>query len=121
MDVSVEFNERVPPKLEDAARAAALAMGQAIYDESQRTVPVDTGALRRSGRVSVVQGRDTRGRFTTARGEVVYGGGEVGYAAEIEFRGSPAGRGKHFLRNAAMQAGRVGNAAVKGWKKGFGR
>ena len=55
VDVKVDLSgiDRLEAKLKEAADKAALAMATAGHDDSQVLVPVDTGALRRSGVVDV--------------------------------------------------------------------
>lgn len=65
---------------------------RAIYEDSQRYVPVLTGALKRSGR--------TEYRHHT--GFVVYGGGNVEYAGYQEF-GTSIMAAQPYLRPAAYR------------------
>lgn len=65
---------------------------RAIYNDSQRYVPVLTGDLKRSGRTEYIG--DT--------GYVIYGGGDVEYAAYQEF-GTSIMDAQPYLRPAAYQ------------------
>lgn len=82
--------------LDEAYLAARLAMAEEILEESQRTVPVFTGALKRTGRIE-------ESREGVA---VVYGDDErVWYADATE-------RTKPYLRPAAMRRRPILDAAA---------
>ena len=55
-----------------------MAMAETGLEESQKLVPVKTGALKKSGRIVHRRGTDTA--------EVRYGGGSVGYASAVHQR-----------------------------------
>ena len=63
-------------KITPAVRAGVEAFGNLVLEESQALVPVDTGELKASGSVVVVE------TDKTVRAEVVY---SAGHAAFVEF------------------------------------
>ena len=73
------------------SRGVARAAGM-VLDLAQQLCPVDTGALRASGRV------EPEGPAPVVR--VVFGGGRVGYARFIEF-GTARSAAQPFLTPAA--------------------
>lgn len=102
--VDVDF-ARVEKAVKGALKAGADAMARSVYDESQERVPVQSGDLKRSGRVIKAQ-------YSIAR--VRYGDGAP-YALAVEHG---MGRGNQFLRGAAVDGGgrrhvRAATAAMK--------
>ena len=99
--------DRIIARLEEAD--APMAMARAVYDESRTQVPVDTGALKRSGRI------EERADGAVA---VVYGGPNARYAASVhEIPGRRYRRGKwQYLRDPAMDR-KVGRAAAEAVKE----
>ena len=91
--------EKVRKRLPAAIEALNRGNARAILSASQPLVPVDTGALKRSGRVeSAREGEtviksshrrsaDPRGNVSQKGGSVlVYGGGTIGYAGPVHYR-----------------------------------
>ena len=89
------IRKRLPAAIEALNRGNA----RAILSDSQPLVPVDTGALKRSGRVeparegeTVIKSKtrrsaDPRGSASQKGGSVlVYGGGKIDYAGVVHYR-----------------------------------
>lgn len=74
---------QIVPRLIEGATVGA----NIVLDISQEQVPVDTGELKASGRVSVEQ------QGTVISGYIVYGGDGVDYAAYVEFGTGRRGAG----------------------------
>ncbi|MDE0475339.1 MAG: HK97 gp10 family phage protein [Gammaproteobacteria bacterium] len=85
-------------------------LAETVLEEAKRTVPVDTGALKRSGRVEA--------RPNNARA-VVFGDRRANYAGPVHF--TPGGRGFDWLRRAAMNAHGVQAAVAKRARQLIGR
>ena len=100
IDVEVTAETADLREIEDAFKEAlrdgADAMAGLVMQESQGTVPVDSGSLKGSGRL-------VRAKYTIAR--VIYGGPAAPYAPHVEF--NPDRRGFSFLRRALMGTARA--------------
>ena len=117
VDVKVDLSgfDRLEAKLGEAADEAALAMATAGHDDSQVLVPVDTGALRRSGVVDVQ-------KKGSAEAVVQYGGKsmphDVAYAGYVhEGHRSKSG----FLRTPFMNRRKMRDAAAGVYRRILGK
>lgn len=102
--------DKLTAKLLGAADDAATAMAEEINREAQANVPVDSGDLKRSGKVHPSK----RGKATA---RVTFGGGKVKYAAIVH---ELAGKGFMFLRNSAMRAKTLNAIAAKVFRDRMG-
>ena len=101
IEIEFSFDESLLGKVERAADEAAGAMAAVIQEGAQERVPVDSGALKKSGKVKKT------GKGSAA---VVYGGPGAGYSGVVESR-------KHFLRDAAMDTGKLGEAVAEAYRR----
>lgn len=83
VDQVVNSLEMVLKKEEDAARKTLDVVGTMVFDLSQTLVPVDTGALKLSGRKSSPRKVRAQDAFYST---ISYGGGSVDYAATVHER-----------------------------------
>ena len=120
-NVRVSFDRRKLSRLTGAVAAAAInASVEAVAKESQRLVPVDTGALKKSMKVTRADGRNPPEK---QRGQVRYGGvsrktrnnpdGRVRYAAAVHVRHFP------WLRRAMVAVSRKRAALAKDVRRAF--
>ena len=93
--------------LQDALPKASKAMADVIHKEADERVPIVSGDLRRSGRVKRVL-LPTEPDVTAHA--VRFGDRDAPYASIVHF--SEDGRGRQFLRDAAMQTAREAKAAA---------
>jgi len=110
IEVKVDLSglEALIAKLPGAIDAAAVAMAEDVKERADKEVPVDTGALKRSGRV------EKRGKGEAA---VVYGDEAAPYAAAVH----DGHREKsQFLRTPAMEAARLRKVAAATLKRDLG-
>ena len=103
IEIEFSFDESLLGKVERAADEAAGAMAAVIQEGAQERVPVDSGALKKSGTVKKT------GKGSAA---VVYGGPSAGYAGVVHSR-----PGKQFLRDAAMDTGKLGEAVAEAYRR----
>ena len=103
---------RLPAALSDLNRGNA----RAILAASQPLVPVDTGALKRSGRVE-------KGKGNAA--VLVYGGGPIDYAGYVHYRldvNHPIGQAQYVgqpLRTERPARKKATARAMRKWLKGI--
>ena len=128
------IRSRLPQAIADLNRGNA----RAILSASQPLVPVDTGALKRSGRVepaqegeTVIKSRsrrssDPRGITSQKGGSVlVYGGGTIDYAGVVHYRlgvNHPVGQAQFVgqpLRTEHGQQAHVTYRYMQRWLKGI--
>ena len=114
------------------------ANASAILSASQPLVPVDTGALKRSGRVeparegeTVLKSKtrrssDPRGNASQKGGSVlVYGGGKIDYAGVVHYRldvKHPVGQAQFVGQPLRTERGQRAQATYRNmqrWLKGF--
>ena len=115
-----DYTESVLSLIEEASLAAADAMAEEIYKQSQELTPIDTGALRRSGEVvTAEQNRRRGGQFAGGfNAEVAYGGEKAPYAAIVHETNLNYRVGQwQYLRDAAMRVGRIREKVVAAYKK----
>ena len=124
---------RLPQVIADLNRGNASA----ILEDSQPLVPVDTGALKRSGRVKPARAGATVIKSTTSRrsdprgatarkgGSVlVYGGGQIAYAGVVHYRldvKHKVGQAQFVgqpLRTERMKRANVTARSFRKWLKG---
>ena len=98
--------DRLIRNVEDLEAEVTEAMAEEIKRGADAAVPVDTGALKRSGRIE-----DRKGGKAHA---VVYGTDHVRYALAVHFG---RGRGREFLRRPAMDRKRLEKVAVDAARK----
>lgn len=85
---------RIIRNVEESATRIITETANDVLDIAQQLVPVDTGALRQSGRVEAVSPTHVR---------IVFGNEQVTYAGLIEF-GSSRSAAQPFLTPAMAQA-----------------
>ena len=94
----MDLNDAALRELEQLAEDAAMAMAQGTYRESQEQVPVDTGRLKRSGRVE----RQQDGSVA-----IIYGGPGARHAAPVHNQpGVRYRRGKSMYLRDPLMAGK---------------
>ena len=119
----VSYTDRMTPTLRAVrtrlpAAIADLNRGNAgaILSVSQPLVPVDTGALKRSGRVEPAK---------NGASVLVYGGGKIDYAGVVHYRLGvyhPVGQAQFVGQPLRTERGRRAQAtyrAMQKWLKGF--
>ncbi|MYC99467.1 MAG: hypothetical protein F4X13_09385 [Gammaproteobacteria bacterium] len=89
-------------RLEGAEEELAEVMAEHVLEEGKRTVPVQSGDLKRSGRI---EARPNKAKA------VVFGDKRAYYAGPVHF--TPGGRGFDWLRRAAMNARGIQAAVAK--------
>ena len=111
--IEVRFTDNfdaVIADMEEASKRAALKMAQLGYELSQEDVPVNTGKLKRSGRVEQLKG---------AKARVTYGGSDAPYAAFVHEK--PGVRYRHgkwkYLRDAMMEARKMEAVAAAEYRR----
>ena len=106
----------VRARLPQAIEALNRGNARAILSASQPLVPVDTGALKRSGRVEPAK---------KGASELVYGGGKVNYAGYVHYRldtHHPVGQAQFVGQPLRTERGTRAQAtyrAMQKWLKGF--
>ena len=141
----MSYTDRMTPKLRSIRTRLPNAIGdlnrgnaRAILGKSQPLVPVDTGALKRSGRVEPAQAGETviksssrrssdpRGSASQKGGSVlVYGGGTIGYAGVVHFRlgiNHPVGQAQFVGQPLRTERGQQAQATyryMQRWLKGI--
>ena len=112
IDVKVDMagGEELERQLKAAMDEAATDMAREIKSQADQDVPVDTGTLKRSGKVH----ESKRGK---AEASVSYGGQRAPYAPVVHEVGD-----RKWLRDAAMRAkqllGRASVALAKRFERG---
>ena len=105
------IRSRLPQAIADLNRGNA----RAILEVSQPLVPVDTGALKRSGRVEDAP---------KGASVLVYGGGEIDYAGYVHYRldvNHPVGQAQFVgqpLRTERPARNKATARAMRKWLKG---
>ena len=103
--------KRLPDAIKDLNRGNALA----ILAASQPLVPVDTGALKRSGRVEDAP---------KGAAVLVYGGGKIDYAGYVHYRlnvNHPVGQAQYVgqpLRTERPERKKATARAMRKWLEG---
>ena len=103
---------RLPKAIADLNRGNA----RAILSVSQPLVPVDTGALKRSGRVK---------QAAKGASVLIYGGGKIDYAGYVHYRldvNHPVGQAQYVgqpLRTERLARKTATGRAFRKWLKGF--
>ena len=103
IEIEFSFDESLLGKVERAADEAAGAMAAVIQEGAQERVPVDSGALKKSGTVK---------KTGDGSAAVRYGGASSAYAGVVHSR-----PGKQFLRDAAMDTGKLGEAVAEAYRR----
>ena len=103
---------RLPDAIKDLNRGNA----RAILEVSQPLVPVDTGALKRSGRVEPAP---------NGASVLVYGGGDIDYAGIVHYKlgvNHPVGQAQYVgqpLRTERPERKQATARAMRKWLKGI--
>ena len=101
-EIKLDGLKEVIDRLEAGLPAAVDAMAASVLGEADKRVPVDTGDLKRSGRVLAIPAhRNARA--------IRYGGKEAPYAGIVH---DGDGKGRQYLRDAAMEGHRQHLAAA---------
>ena len=141
----MSFTDTMTPKLQAVRKRLPAAIealnrgnARAILSASQPLVPVDTGALKRSGRVeparageTVIQSKtrrsaDPRGNVSQKGASVlIYGGGAIDYAGIVHYKlgvNHPVGQAQFVGQPLRTERGPRAQATYKfmqKWLKGF--
>ena len=119
----MSYTDRMTPKLRairsrlpDAIKDLNRGNARAILGVSQPLVPVDTGDLKRSGRVEPAP---------KGAAVLIYGGGKIDYAGVVHYRldvNHPVGQAQYVgqpLRTERQARKKATDRAMRKWLKGI--